>query len=324
MKMQASAATAVGIRTEAACPEITAAALRRYRRKFGVEDATPNMVAKHWQVEAGFTRRLKESNEADRWEIFEECYTNLYQLCPWLNREEAGDAAGSEFAIFIGLLGRARTIFEIGSGKGDLIKFLAARGFSCVASEITRERGAKFAEAGPNLCWTNTDGVHLAEFTGRNRYDAVISSQLIEHLHPEDLSAHFRGALEILKPGGKYIFDTPHYLHGPCDLSEVFDQPEAICMHLKEYFYFELTKHLRSAGFEDIKAVLVPPRRVLRRLPIYAESRRYLTYVENLERLARAVGKGTIPRPILWLLLLTPNVFLTAKKPSPAARERNV
>ena len=323
MTKEATAAVTAGAPAEAACPEITAAELRRYRRKFGVGDATAQMVATHWRVETGFTRRLKESNEANRWQLFEECYTNLYRLCPWLNRDEAGNGAPLEFEIFIGLLGRAHTVFEIGSGKGSLIKFLAARGFSCVASEITRERGAKFAEAQANLCWTNSDGVHLAEFTGRSRYDAVISSQLIEHLHPEDLPAHFRGVLDILKPGGKYIFDTPHYLHGPCDLSEIFDQPEAVCMHLKEYCYFELTRHLRSAGFEGIKAVLVPPRRVLRRLPIYAESKRYLAYVEYLERVACAFRKKTIPRPVLWLLLLTPNVFLTAKKPLASANERN-
>lgn len=314
--MTATDPQAAAAAIDARGPEITAETLRRYRRKFGVEDATAPMVAKHWQVETAFTRRLKQSTKANRWDTFEECYTRLYELCPWLNREDpAGRGSGSEFAIFVRLLDRARTVYEVGSGQGGLIKFLAARGFCCVASEITRERGAKFAEASANLRWASSDGVNLAKFEAPNSYDAVVSTQVIEHLHPDDLADHFRGVYEILIPGGKYIFDTPHYLHGPCDLSEVFGSAEAVCMHLKEYDYSELTEQLRVIGFEDIKAVLAPPRRVLRRLPLYAESKWYLRYVEYVERVVGACGRRTIPKSILWLLLLTPNVFLTAKKP---------
>ena len=87
-------------------------------------------------------------------------------------------------------------------------------------------------------------------------FDVVISTQVIEHFHPDDLLTHFEHARQILRPGGRYLFDTPHRSSGPHDLSRVFDFDRAAFMHLKEYTYEELAGALSSAGFDTVKAVI--------------------------------------------------------------------
>jgi cyclopropane fatty-acyl-phospholipid synthase-like methyltransferase len=296
--------------------EVDSEIIRRYEKNYGISGVAAEMIRKHWRIERQLTAELRRSDKDTRWDTFERCYTELYQNCPWLNSAEpVQDDIHSEFEIFARLLGGARTVYEIGSGNGALIRFLASRDFNCVGSEITKERGGKLVAAEHNLRWANSDGVNLGRFEPHDYYDAVVSTQVIEHLHPEDIPDHFRGVFVILANGGKYIFDTPHYLHGPSDLSKVFRAPEAMCMHLKEYYYGELRHHLQAAGFDKIKAVFAPPRRIRRRLPFYIESAIYLEYNELVERVARALGKGRIPRPVLWLMLPSANIFLTAMKP---------
>ena len=90
------------------------------------------------------------------------------------------------------------------------------------------------------LRWTVSDGVHLERFEAPESYDAVISDQVIEHLHPDDLVAHFAGVHAILKPGGRYALATPHAFEGPFDVSRVFGSERPQGMHLKEYTYREL------------------------------------------------------------------------------------
>ena len=64
------------------------------------------------------------------------------------------------------------------------------------------------------MTWGETDGVHLDMFKLPESYDAVISNQVIEHLHRDDLAIHFRAAWRVLRPGGRYVFATPHCTQG--------------------------------------------------------------------------------------------------------------
>jgi SAM-dependent methyltransferase len=189
--------------------------------------------------------------------VFSECYTELYTKLPWLN---APEIAAHDYSPWSRLINQKSRIFEIGSGKAPLLKYLTSLGHECVATEITQERGAKHAADTAGLTWHLTDGVNLAEFEAESSYDVVISTQVIEHLHPDDMLAHFSNPLRILKVGGRYIFDTPHAGTGPHDLSLVFCLDRPVCMHLKEYNFLELRKLLTRAGFSSVSAVLYRPR----------------------------------------------------------------
>jgi SAM-dependent methyltransferase len=78
--------------------------------------------------------------------------------------------------------------------------------------------------------------------------DLVFSYQMLEHLHPEDMPHHLETVYRMLKPGGRYVFSTPHRYSGPHDISAHFsDYP--LGFHLKEWIYREMGQELGAAGF---------------------------------------------------------------------------
>ena len=237
-------------------PKIDQAVIHRYRNNYGLgDDIGENEVRRHWEVESALTQRLLKSSKANRWSVFQECYTELYSELPWLNKSE-DEADANSLRPWLRLIPKGSSVFEVGSGKAQLLKFLAANGYKCVATEITPERGERHAEGLSNLKWHVTDGVNLTSFETPSSYNVVISTQVVEHLHPEDILDHLRNVREILRPGGCYIFDTPHVGAGPSDVSKVYGFDRPVCMHLKEYDFVGLGELLVRAGFKTVKAVL--------------------------------------------------------------------
>jgi SAM-dependent methyltransferase len=249
--------------------------VRRYRQNYDLGlEIGPAHVEKHLKLEFALTQRLLSSDRDSRWTVFHDCYTTLYKELPWLNRtpdeaDETDETVRPDLLLWRSLVGSNARIFEVGSGQARLLKYLVNIGHSCVATEITPERGSKHLDKGDGLVSHITDGIHLAEFEEARSYDFVIYSQVVEHLHPADLIDHFKNAEMILKPGGEYIFDTPHRGAGPHDLSLVFGLDRAMFMHLREYTFVELRAALRAAGFKKITAIFVTSRIHPRRSAVF-------------------------------------------------------
>lgn len=305
---------------EAAIETMPDAVVASYRRKFHIAAdvaITPEMVRRHWRVERSGVKAILSSRPETRTAVVSQAYTDVYGQCPWLN-SAAGQQADpeAEFGPYRALLGDARRVYEVGSGKGRLIAWLAAQGFDCVGTEITAERGRSQAPPGAAVAWHTTDGVHLERFEPPASFDAVLSVQVIEHLHPDDLPVHFVGAARLLRPGGRYIFATPHRLSGPADLSAVFWLDRPVCQHLKEYGYRDLAPMLHQAGFGRLSAVYVAPLRLRRWLRLCVRSRAYLGLLQAAERgldrlplrLARRLV-GVLARVAVW----RPDVFIVAE-----------
>ena len=240
--------------------------INRYRWNYGIPTDAPlteEMILAHWKLEQHLTRELLESTPENRWETFERCYSTLYGELEWLNRltdQAATTPPAQRYQSWSDLIGKPpKDIYEIGSGKAAMIGFLAGLGHRCTATEITRERGAKHAVEHENLRWTLTDGVHLGEFEPPASFDFVLSDNVIEHLHPDDLMKHLADARGILRPGGQYIFAVPHRWYGPWNISKVFKYEIATGMHLKEYTHRELRNAALEAGFRRVAAVRLPP-----------------------------------------------------------------
>lgn len=292
--------------------------LQRYRKLYGVGDEVSlEHVKSHELLERALTESLLRTTPENRWEMFSNAYTELYQGLPWLNKPiDLSPRAQANIARWGYLIREQSRIFEIGSGQAALIKYLASQGHQCVATEITSERGAKHAPEADGLEWHHTDGVNLANFEPTDRYDVVISTQVIEHLHPDDILTHLTNARAILAPGGRYLFDTPYAYAGPYDLSYVFGFDESRYMHLKEYRFSELGNLLRLAGFRNVKAVFNP------RLPgksgLVMESRAYYHYCRILERVISAPGISPRMRhklhKLLRFLFVPSIIWLSATK----------
>lgn len=62
--------------------------INRYRWNYKISaDAilTEAMILAHWDLEKRLTRELLISTPANRWEVFERCYSTLYTELNWLN-----------------------------------------------------------------------------------------------------------------------------------------------------------------------------------------------------------------------------------------------
>ena len=258
---------------------------KNYNRPTDAE-VTEEMILAHWELEKRLTKEIFASNPEKRWEIVEQCYSTLYSELWWLNQFIGAGSTippSQRYKNWVCLIGQPpKNIYEIGSGKGDMIAYLARCGFKCRATEITRERGQKHAFEHPNLSWGISDGVHLERFEDLNSYDVVVSDQVIEHLHPDDLYEHFKGVLSILLSRGRYLFATPHRYVGPSDISRVFKCDNPMGMHLKEYTYQELKELLEQAGFTDIQAVLRIPLKITQLFGIYIKPKTSCIYLDYL------------------------------------------
>lgn len=300
--------------------------IKRYKENYGIPfqvDITEEMILKHWELEKLLTQRLLKTTSENRWEIFEQCYNMLYKELSWLNKyvDTARNNTSKNYETWVHLIGKPpKKIYEIGSGKGELISYLANCGYECRATEITRERGEKFIPDTSNLTWDISDGVHLDKFTSKDYYDVVISNQVIEHLHPDDVSDHFKNVYRILTNNGRYIFSTPHCYLGPADVSRVFKYEKPICMHLKEYTYKEIKELLDCAGFQNVRAVLKLPQKVSKILRIKVApkpSKIYFAYLILVERLISFLPFLSFRRKLANLsriILFPSDIFIISKK----------
>lgn len=305
--------------------------VERYKQNYSITDnfdISEQMVLAHWELEKQLTKELLNSTLENRWQVFENSYTRLYQELEWLNRARQGqDDATEDYETWAKTIGAPpQTVYEIGSGQGQLIQYLASCGFDCKGTEITRERGQKHLNnPAANIQWGQSDGVHLERFEPDGHYDVVISSQVIEHLHPDDLNAHFKGCYKILKPQGRYIFTTPHCYTGPHDVSSVFNYDVSRGMHLKEYTYAELLKQLQAAGYRQVYASIpLKFRRLFAKLHLHQEAQMikvgevYLQLLLVTEAVLGLVPQRKLQRSLSkflkQLLLFRDNIFLVAQK----------
>jgi len=297
----------------------------RYRANYGLPDSVPvtdATVLGHWQLERRLTQELLASTPQTRAATFERCYSELYGALPWLRQE--GEAArattAAEHGIWPLLIGPPPCeVYEVGSGDGSLARYLAGLGYTCRATEITSERGDRREQAG--LSWGQTDGVNLDSFEAPGSFDAVISDQVLEHLHPDDLPTHLRAARALLRPGGRLAFGTPHAYTGPHDVSRVFDLEVAAGMHLHEYTYDELGRALQEAGFREVSAPLRLPVSLRARLsghPRPRVSEAYFRYLVALERPLRRLTPRTrrTAARALRTCLFADNLMLVARTPA--------
>ena len=281
------------------------------------------MILAHWKLERQLARELLESTPENRWEVFERCYTRFYSELEWIHRllgQGKTTLPNEKYKIWLKTIGPPpQKILEIGSGKGEMIGHFAECGFECRGSEITRERGKKHLGVSyPNLSWGFSDGVHLDRFELPGTYNVVVSDQVIEHLHPEDLNAHFEGVYSVLVEGGRYIFRTPHRYTGPHDMTRFFKYDKPQCFHLKEYTYQELTDMLRNIGFSCGCVATVRLQKLLSSIGIEKHGRIMLNLMLIHEKVLSVIPNHSVRRSfaarLKRFLLFRDSIFLVARK----------
>jgi SAM-dependent methyltransferase len=248
------------------------------------EKRTIEQLREHYVIEKELASRLRNAGKEERRYLYTALYDELYRRVPLHPQLTQKSDPGSQFEAVstqMGLLGRylnpETTFLEVGAGDCSLSREVSKRVRKVYAVDVSEEitKGKTFPE---NLELIISDGSSIP--VTRGSVTLAYSSNLMEHLHPDDAVDQLKSVYAALATGGKYICITPNRLLGPYDISRYFDDL-ATGFHLKEYTFTELGGLFQKAGFSGIGAcagarrtyVKIPPslillcERVLGRLP---------------------------------------------------------
>lgn len=226
-----------------------------------LKDKLPNnrnydQIRNHYLVEKSIAQRLKSANKEGRMDIYPTMYQELFEKVPdhprltRKNTEEMSKQANkSKYSVVKRMLKRSSVVVEFAPGDCKFSFEISRFVRHVYGVDISDQR--RNNDINPsNFTLIIYNGFELNEIED-NSIDIVFSDQLIEHIHPEDVEYHFQLVKRILKPGGKYIFRTPHRLTGPHDISRYFSD-EAECFHLKEWKYQEVKKLVKAIRYSKL------------------------------------------------------------------------
>ncbi|WP_395747307.1 class I SAM-dependent methyltransferase [Prosthecobacter sp.] len=213
---------------------------------------TPERLRHHFEVERELAQKMRQSTRTERTQLFKTLYSELFARVPdhpRLTRRDTPESSRrkveSQLRLLRPFLNRDTVFLEFAPGDCRLASTVAAEVRRAVGVDISDQRAA--GDAVPeNFELMVYDGYELAlpDATA----DVIFSYQFLEHLHPDDVDAHFAMARRLLKPDGVYVFDTPHRYSGPHDVSRHFGH-ELVCFHFQEWTFREMRAILRRHGF---------------------------------------------------------------------------
>lgn len=213
---------------------------------------SPAALRHHYDVERELAARLRQSTREERTALFGKLYDELFARVPDHPRHLR---KGSEQARERSVKGQMRllgpnlqpgeVLVEFAPGDGFLSNAAAAVAKEVIGIDISDQRDPSQVPP-PNVRHIVYDGyqVDLPDACA----DVVFSYQFLEHLHFDDVAGHFELVRRLLKPGGRYVFDTPHRYTGPHDISRYFTD-ELDCFHFQEWTHREMRQLLARHGF---------------------------------------------------------------------------
>jgi 2-polyprenyl-3-methyl-5-hydroxy-6-metoxy-1,4-benzoquinol methylase len=103
-----------------------------------------------------------------------------------------------------------RTVLDYGCGFGFFVRRLAALGLETTATDLSPE-----AVAAANNNNRGVAGFHGARLTDQLRqsgetFDAVVATEIVEHMYDDALTLFFDDMRRLLKPGGRLLITTPN------------------------------------------------------------------------------------------------------------------
>jgi SAM-dependent methyltransferase len=265
---------------------------------------TPERIRHHFEVERALALQMRQSTRKERTELFKTLYNQLFEKVPdhpRLTRRETPESSRrkveSQLRLLRPFLNKDTVFVEFAPGDCRLASAVAKEVRSVVGVDISDQRseGEQFPS---NLELIVYDGYELA--VADASADVVFSYQFLEHLHPEDVDAHFAMVRRLLKSGGVYVFDTPHRYSGPHDVSRHFGNTLQ-CFHFQEWTYRDMRQLLARHGFSQSYVY-----RFGRPL-----SSRFLNLANNLAELAVGCLPAAVRQKISMRLF--PSVTLAAR-----------
>ena len=220
-----------------------------------MDSRTAAQIREHYEIEKQIAERLRNSNFAERQNLYTEAYDELFRRVPHqplLNNyspDEKQKQIAKEIQSLQPFINENTVYLKIGPGDCALAFEIAKRVKKVYAIDVSNEiTKTENAPANFELIISNGSDIPLPP----ESVDVAFSNQLMEHLHPDDSFRQLQNVFRALKKGGVYLCITPNRLSGPHDISRNFDAVAA-GLHLKEYTMTELDALFRKVGFTKTK-----------------------------------------------------------------------
>jgi len=138
-------------------------------------------------------------------------------------------------------------VADLGCGHGEFMAQLREQGHIVSGVDVDPGMVAAARQAGFDV----TQGDAIAWLKARpESLDAIFSSNVIEHLPPDTVSAWLRASYDALRPGGLLLFATPNPESAIVHLYEFWRDPTHVRLYDRQLLEFMLT----DAGFERVQS----------------------------------------------------------------------
>jgi SAM-dependent methyltransferase len=212
----------------------------------------PKHIIEHYKLEKKLAQKLRSATRSERLVLYRKLYDELYSKVPTLktNPRTVNEAyLKATIRTLRPFLQKDTTYLEIGAGNLATIRGISPLVKKAIAIDVSKEFATALGPIPKNCELIISDGISIP--TPKNSVDIAYSTQLMEHLHPDDALEQLANIFTTLKKGGRYVLETPHRFNGPHDISKYFDDI-ATGFHLHEYTNRELRDLFRKTGFNKI------------------------------------------------------------------------
>jgi 2-polyprenyl-3-methyl-5-hydroxy-6-metoxy-1,4-benzoquinol methylase len=179
----------------------------------------------------------------------------------------------SRYDYIIGQLPPKARILEVGCFLGHYCNHFASLGHKPTGVDISSSVIEEATKLYPDLDLRCTDGEELHEVFEENTFDAVVASEVIEHvLYPQDF---LKSISKVLKPDGRLLLTTQNSNAFHYRLRMLFGQFRWDPTHLRLYSKEELMSEIEKGGFviNDMKGIPINPegpQQMVRKLAYYS------------------------------------------------------
>lgn len=219
----------------------------------------PENLAKAFEYEKKFHENiLKENDFNKRQAMYEDVYNFVHELYGNTEDESNLNNKYKVMNLFKKELSN-KSILDIGCGKGNFllnveknIKHKRLVGVDVSDTFLPQSSNVEFIKA------------NILDFDIGEKFDIIISDNVLEHISPNDMDIHLKLVKQHLKEDGIFIALTPNRLFGPHDVTRIVDytysnQIKAMGTHLNEMSYGEAIKLLKGYGFKKFNTVIPLP-----------------------------------------------------------------
>lgn len=218
---------------------------------------------KQFELEKKWRESILAADPRDRGQVFEDAYKEVTAFMDqnFEYHENLHEKAQKQFQ-FCELLaeGKGKIKFlDIGCSSGKMVGIASDKGWDAYGIDVDPQAIALAKKENPSISSHFFSGeIQNLEESG---FDLAFNSDLIEHLHPDDVAVFFRNIHQRLSYGGMVFTSTPYRLAGPKDISKLFlpKGQKAEGLHLKEYLLKELVSIYREAGFNRVETFFFHP-----------------------------------------------------------------